>query len=89
MTLCSLKKNVDNCSLSFGSRLRTDAAVEMLISQEHSHIAPLFVYFIYFFNIYSCSILWVLYGDFYLDQRSELRGTENISDELSSEDVVS
>lgn len=42
--------------------------------------------FIYFVDIYSCSIRWVLYGDFHLDQRSELGGTENVSDELSSED---
>lgn len=50
----------------------------MLTSQEHSCVA-LFIYL--FLNIYSCSIRWVLYF-----QRSEFRGTENVSDELSSEE---
>lgn len=60
--------------------VRTDVAVEMLTS----HCVALVC--MYFFNIYSCSIHWGLYGDFHLDQRAELRGTENVSDELSSAD---
>lgn len=41
--------------------------------------------FIYFLTSIVAPSVGVRYGDFHLDRRSELGGTENVSDELSSE----